>query len=86
VFNFVFNIGGVDEDKNELYYVWSAGTSMATPHVSGVAALLYGKYGKYCSPLLVDGILKASATDMGSHGNDGYFGKGQVNAGKAVSF
>jgi len=86
VFNFVFNVGGIDEDTNDLYYVWMSGTSMAAPHASAVAALLYGKYGKYCSPLLVDYILKASARDLGAKGNDRFFGKGQINAGKAVSY
>ncbi|MFT4019045.1 MAG: S8 family serine peptidase [Agriterribacter sp.] len=85
-FNFVFNIGGIDGDTNDLYYVWMAGTSMATPHASGVAALLYGKYGKYCSPFLVDYILKASAKDLGAGGTDRFFGRGQINAGKAVSY
>ncbi|MBS1752034.1 MAG: S8 family serine peptidase [Bacteroidetes bacterium] len=84
VFNFVFNIGGIDEDNGDLYYIWAAGTSMATPHVSGVAAMLYGKYGKYCSPLLVDQIFRATATDEGVKGKDRYFGRGQINAGKAV--
>ncbi len=85
-FNFVFNIGGIDGDTNDLYYVWMAGTSMATPHASGVAALLYGKYGKYCSSFLVDQILKASAKDLGANGTDRFFGQGQINAGKAVSY
>jgi lantibiotic leader peptide-processing serine protease len=85
-FNFVFNIGGIDEDTNDLYYVWITGTSMAAPHASGAAALLYGKYGKYCSPFLVDQIFRSTATDLGGRGNDRFFGKGQINAGKAVSF
>ncbi|MFT3705434.1 MAG: S8 family serine peptidase [Agriterribacter sp.] len=85
-FDFVFNIGGIDEDTNDLYYIWITGTSMATPHVSGAAALLYGKYGRRCSPFLVDQLFNASATDLGKHGDDRFFGKGQINAGKAVSF
>lgn len=85
-FNWIFNIGGIDGDTNELYYVWEVGTSMAAPHASGVAALLYGKYGRYCSPLLVDHIFKTSAMDLGAKGTDRFFGRGQINAGKAVSF
>ena len=84
VFDFIFNIGGVDESTNELFYTWAAGTSMAAPHASAVAALIYGKYGKYASPLMIDWVLRNSSTDLGAHGRDGYFGNGQINAGKAV--
>ena len=84
VFDFIFNIGGIDETTNELFYSWSAGTSMAAPHVSAVAALLYGKYGKRASPEMIDQVLKNASTDLGAHGKDGYFGNGQINAEKAV--
>lgn len=86
VFNWVFNIGGYDASTNELFYVWSSGTSMAAPHASGVAALLYGKYGRYASSILVDLILKRTSTDLGTRGRDRFFGNGQINATKAVSF
>ena len=57
---------------------------MAAPHVSAVAALLYGKYGKRASPEMIDQVLKNASTDLGAHGKDGYFGNGQINAEKAV--
>jgi subtilisin family serine protease len=85
VFNFVFNIGFWDEATNEYFYGWSSGTSMATPHAAAVIALLYGKH-KNMNPLLVELILRASSNDYGTPGKDPYFGNGQVNAGRAVSF
>lgn len=86
VFDLVFSIGGIDESTGELFYVWVPGTSMAAPHASAVAALLYGKYGRRASPLLVDYYLNKSAWDKGPRGKDRFFGEGQINAGKAVSY
>ncbi|CAN5426482.1 hypothetical protein BH10BAC3_BH10BAC3_26420 [soil metagenome] len=65
------------------YYYFAAGTSIAAPHVSGVAALIYGKY-PGIKPAQVKSILAKSADDLGKRGNDPYFGGGRVNAGKAV--
>lgn len=65
------------------YYYFAAGTSMAAPHVSGVAALIYGK-NPGIKPAQVKSILAKSADDLGKRGNDPYFGGGRVNAGKAV--
>ncbi|MVT08454.1 S8 family peptidase [Chitinophaga tropicalis] len=84
VFGMVFNIGFWDEPSNTYYYGWAAGTSMAAPHASAVAALLYGKY-SWMNPVLLDIIFKASSNDYGAPGKDAYFGFGQLNAGKAVS-
>lgn len=85
VFDFVFNIGFWDEATGEFSYGWSAGTSMAAPHASAVIALLYGKYPNM-NPILADIILRSSSNDYGLPGKDAYFGNGQVNAGRAVSF
>ncbi|UPK67598.1 S8 family peptidase [Chitinophaga filiformis] len=85
VFDFVFNIGFWDEATGEYSYGWSAGTSMAAPHASAVIALLYGKYPNM-NPILADIILRSSSNDYGLPGKDAYFGNGQVNAGRAVSF
>jgi lantibiotic leader peptide-processing serine protease len=84
LFDFVFNIGYWDEATDTYYYGWAAGTSMATPHASAVAALLYSKHPGVMSPLLVDLILKATAGDYGAPGKDAYFGNGEVNAEKAI--
>jgi subtilisin family serine protease len=66
-------------------YGWSAGTSMAAPHVAGVAALIVGKHGGELSPAAVERILRASADDLGKPGNDETHGAGRVNARRAVA-
>jgi subtilisin family serine protease len=86
VFDFVFNIGGWNEFTGSFFYVWSVGTSMAAPHASAAAAMIYGKYKRLANPLLVELILRRSSTDLGAPGKDTYFGNGQINAAKAVSY
>jgi subtilisin family serine protease len=60
------------------------GTSMATPHVSGVAALVFG-VNPGLSPAGVESILKNSALDLGPSGYDTTYGFGLVQADDAVS-
>jgi serine protease len=60
-----------------------SGTSMAAPHVSGVAALVFGK-NPTLTPLQVESILESTATDLGPAGYDPTFGWGLVNAKDAL--
>jgi serine protease len=60
----------------------SQGTSMAVPHVSGVAALLYSQ--GVTNPAAVEAIIRSSATDLGQTGRDNEFGFGLVDARAAV--
>jgi serine protease len=58
------------------------GTSVATPHVAGVAALLYAQ--GVTSPTAVETMIRNSATDLGTPGRDNEFGFGLLNARGAV--
>ncbi len=53
------------------------GTSMATPHVSGFAALLMQQ--GVTSPAAVEAAMKRFATDKGAAGRDDLFGYGLIN-------
>jgi subtilisin family serine protease len=55
------------------------GTSMATPHVAGVAALVFSANGTETNRE-VEARLKNTATDLGTAGYDTTFGYGLVNA------
>ncbi len=60
-------------------YDYSSGTSMATPHVSGVAALIFAAQGTNISATDVRDILIDSAEDLGDPGRDDIFGYGLVD-------
>ncbi len=67
-------------------YFMMAGTSMAAPHVAGVAALVISKRGHFrAQPKKVVATLFESADDLGAAGFDAQFGEGRVNAFAAVS-
>lgn len=64
-------------------YSFYQGTSMAAPHVAGVAALILA-VNPALTPAQVETILTSTATDRGAPGRDDIFGHGLVNAFAAV--
>ncbi|HEX2205543.1 MAG TPA: S8 family serine peptidase, partial [Longimicrobium sp.] len=58
------------------------GTSMASPHAAGVAALIVEDVGR--DPAQVRARLLQTADDLGQPGVDPIYGKGRINAARAV--
>ncbi|MDD5703616.1 MAG: S8 family serine peptidase, partial [Dehalococcoidales bacterium] len=65
-------------------YWRSAGTSMACPHVSGLAALLVSHLGISVESRKIEEIIRSTADDLGEPGPDTLFGSGRINAYKAL--
>lgn len=85
-------VGAALEDRSQLLasssatisigssdYGLMSGTSMATPAVSGVAALVWSNHPS-CTGAQIRSALKATAKDAGAAGKDVYFGYGIVQA------
>lgn len=73
-------------------YVKLSGTSMAAPHISGAAALVYSRYkkrfGTYPTPGTVSLLLQYLSIDLGEAGFDDFYGFGMfsfnIDGGKAI--
>jgi subtilisin family serine protease len=63
-------------------YAYYDGTSMATPHVAGVAALIWTHSGSYTNAEIRT-ALQTTAEDLGPAGKDNAYGYGLVRAAKA---
>jgi len=59
------------------------GTSMATPHVSGLAALIWS-FRPDLTHTEVRQIIETTVDDLGEPGKDEFFGWGRINAGRAL--
>lgn len=91
-------IGATDPDPDERcgLYTWLQGTSMASPHVAGTAALVISAHGERMRPEDVAAKLQETATDQpcpadegvvtcaGTTQRNGIFGEGVVDAAAAV--
>lgn len=65
---------------------WSmSGTSMATPHVAGLAALIRSLHPEFTLPE-VETAIKSSALDLGDPGWDKYFGHGRIQPPLALTW
>ena len=60
-------------------YASYSGTSMASPHVAGVAALVWSNHSQ-CTPAQIRNALNATAEDRGAAGRDTSYGWGIVKA------
>jgi subtilisin family serine protease len=65
-------------------YNWSQGTSMASPLVAGVAALVVERNGGTVTPAQVRTAIQRGAIDLGKPGEDEQYGAGWVNAFGAI--
>ncbi|WP_018963760.1 S8 family peptidase [Coprothermobacter platensis] len=68
---------------NSFGYYFFQGTSMASPHVAGVAALVLSAHPTYTNEQ-VRTAMQSTAKDLGTTGWDKYYGYGLVNAYAAV--
>ena len=64
-------------------YGWKQGTSMSTPHVAGLAAIMWS----VCPGMTnadLRSVMEDTAKDLGAPGWDQYYGYGRIDAEKAV--
>ncbi|TEU11378.1 MAG: peptidase S8 [Anaerolineales bacterium] len=64
-------------------YGLCTGTSMAAPHVAGLAALIWSEYPGYTNDQ-VEGRIETTAVDLGETGWDQYYGHGRIDAHAAL--
>ncbi|MEJ2540292.1 MAG: S8 family serine peptidase, partial [Gemmatimonadota bacterium] len=65
-----------------IFIVGLTGTSMASPHVAGLAALLVEDYGR--NPGQIKAAILQGADDLGQRGTDKFYGKGRINVANSL--
>ncbi len=64
-------------------YTTASGTSMAAPHVAGLAALIRSLHPDWTNTQIADQICR-TADDLGPSGRDNYYGWGKINLARAL--
>jgi hypothetical protein len=64
-------------------YTYMTGTSMAAPHVAGLAALIWSACPDYTNAQ-VESRIETTAVDLGASGWDQYYGHGRIDAHAAL--
>jgi serine protease AprX len=78
------NIKSLDYSSNNGYADGWSGTSMATPCVAGVMALMLNK-NPNLTPAEIDIALETTALGLGTAGKDNVYGSGRINALAAIN-
>lgn len=79
------NITSCAYNNNSGYLSGWSGTSMATPHCAGLAALMLSK-NPNLTVAQIDSIMQFTALDLGTAGKDTMFGAGRIRAKRAIDF
>lgn len=80
----IYSTGDENNVQQNDAFSYMTGTSMAVPHVVGLAGLLLSQDANRTSAQLTDILIKSSE-DLGEEGWDPKYGHGRVNAAKALA-
>ena len=77
------NIASTYYNSGQHAYAYMSGTSMAAPHVAGLAGLVKSKWPAYTVSQVASRI-QSYSDDKGSPGRDNYYGHGRINVQRAL--